>query len=207
MKVADIMSTPVVTIRNSATVACAVGLMRQQGIQALIVERAHDEDAYGILTATDIVAKVVASGRDLDAVRVYEVMSKPCIVLNPNLGIEYAARLLTDYNLHCAPVIQSTLLGVVSIVDILERGDFLQQSLEGRLSQQLQQLTETAKTVCQTQGADTPACKAAWVAVDALQAELAHQRQEKLEKTAFEAYREVYPQAFGDEEYDTWCSG
>ncbi|PSN18445.1 hypothetical protein C7271_12480 [filamentous cyanobacterium CCP5] len=207
MNVADIMSTPVVTIRNAATIANAVSLMRQKGIHALIVERSHPADAYGILTASDIVAKVVAFGRDPERVRVFEVMTKPCIVLNPDLGIEYAARLLSTYGLHCAPVIQTELLGILSLSDILERGDFLSSPLETELADQIQQLTAQAQAVCQAEGSDSPACAIAWTKVDALQAEMAHQRQEKLSKTAFETYREAYPEAIADEEYDAWCGG
>jgi CBS domain-containing protein len=207
MRVADIMTRPVVTVRNSVSIASAIGLMRQKGIQALVVERSHPEDAYGILTTTDIVGKVIAFGRDPRSIRVHEIMTKPCIVLNPDLGLEYAARLLTAYGLHCAPVIQTELLGIVSVWDILERGEFLQRSLETELSQQIQQLTEAAEAICRDQGPGTPACAAAWAAVDVLQAELAHQRREKLDKTAFETYRETYPDALATDEYDAWCSG
>jgi len=60
MQVAYILTQDVVTIRNPATVAAAVKLIRRNKIQALIVERNHEEDAYGIVTVTDIVAKVIA---------------------------------------------------------------------------------------------------------------------------------------------------
>lgn len=104
-KVADIMTPEVVTIRNSATVAEAINLMQQRSIQALIVQPNDAYDAYGIVAASDIVGRVIAFGRDPKQIRIYEIMTKPCIVLNPNLRIEYAARLLTQHNLHSAPVI------------------------------------------------------------------------------------------------------
>ncbi|WP_439346597.1 CBS domain-containing protein [Vacuolonema iberomarrocanum] len=64
-----------VTIRNSATVAEAAKLMQQREVQAVIVEQSHELDAYGIVTAGDIVGKVIAFGRDPKRVRVYEVMT------------------------------------------------------------------------------------------------------------------------------------
>ncbi len=88
------MTREVVTIRNSATVAEAVKLMQQRGVQALIVQQSHELDAYGVVTVGDIVGKVIAFGRNPKRMRVHEIMTKPCIVLNPNLGVEYAARLL-----------------------------------------------------------------------------------------------------------------
>ncbi|MGB7414136.1 MAG: CBS domain-containing protein, partial [Thermosynechococcaceae cyanobacterium] len=123
MKVADIMTTDVVKIKNSARVSDAIKLMRRQGIHTLIVDRTHPQDAYGIVTAFDIVAKVTASGRDSRRVRVYEIMTKPCLVLNPELGVEYAAKLLTTAGIHTAPIIQADLLGILSVSDILKHGD------------------------------------------------------------------------------------
>ena len=57
MRVADIMTTEVVTVRNSATVAAAAKLMQQRQVQALIVEQSHELDAYGIVTVDDIVGR------------------------------------------------------------------------------------------------------------------------------------------------------
>ena len=62
MKAQDIMTTDVVTIRGSATVAEAVAMMNELCLRALIVERRHEQDAYGIVTETDIVYKVAAYG-------------------------------------------------------------------------------------------------------------------------------------------------
>lgn len=207
MKVADIMTQDVITIRNSATVAEAVRLMRHHDIQALIVDRNHEEDAYGIVTVTDVVAKVIAFGQDARQRRVYEIMNKPCIVLNPGLGIEYAARLLANANIHSAPVVQQQLLGIVSMTDIVQQGDFVEQPQIIRLTERLQHLEKTARQICHQNGPGSQECQNAWAIVDALEAELAHQKAEPIEKTAFEIYREDYPEAFKDSEYDAWCGG
>lgn len=207
MRVSDIMTREVVTIRNSATVAEAAKVIQQRGVQALIVERSHDLDAYGVVTVRDIVAKVIAFGRDPQRIRVYEIMSKPCIVLNPDLGVEYAARLLTRANLSSAPVIQSELLGIVSITDILTRSNAIDQPQEVELANQIQRLSEAAHRICQEKGEGSKACTDAWLAVDALQAECAYQRAEPIEKTAFEGFRAEYPEAFQEQDFDNWCSG
>lgn len=54
MKAQDIMTTDVVTIRGSATVAEAVAMMNEMCLRALIVERRHEQDAYGIVTVCRI---------------------------------------------------------------------------------------------------------------------------------------------------------
>ena len=206
-KVADIMTSEVVTVRSSARIAEAIALMQQRDIQALIVDKINDSDAYGIVTAKDIVAKVIAFGKDPKAVRVFEVMTKPCIVLNPNLAIEHAARLLSREHLHSAPVIQGKLLGLLSVTDILVRRNAAQKPPVLVLADKIRQASETARQICNEVGPESVECSNAWSAVDALQAEFARQSDEPLNTTASEAFWNDYPEAFRDREYEAWCSG
>ncbi|MCS7252310.1 MAG: CBS domain-containing protein [Thermoflexus sp.] len=121
LKAKDIMTTEVVTIEPSATVAEAVALMKEKGLRALIVERSNEEDAYGIITETDIVYKVVAQGLNPQSVLVRDVMTKPCIVVNPDLSVENVARLFALTGIRRAPVIRERLLGIISVTDILRK--------------------------------------------------------------------------------------
>lgn len=190
MKASEVMTKEVVTVRGSATVAEAVKLMRANNLRSLIVERTSPEDAYGIMTDTDVVYKVVAYGRDPKQVRVFEIMTKPCIVVNPDLQVEYVARLFAQTGIHRAPVIQERLLGVISITDILERGNFIEQPKELSLLQKIAQAREEARAVCHEKGIRSPECSSAWDEVEELQAELAHQRADKLLKTHFQEFCE-----------------
>lgn len=121
LKAKDIMTTEVVTIEPSATVAEAIALMKEKGLRALIVERMNEEDAYGIVTETDIVYKVVAQGLSPQSVLVREIMTKPCIVVNPDLSVENVARLFALTGIRRAPVIRERLLGVISVTDIIRK--------------------------------------------------------------------------------------
>jgi CBS domain-containing protein len=121
LKAKDIMTTEVVTIEPSATAAEAVALMKEKGLRALIVERTNEEDAYGIVTETDIVYKVVAQGLSPQSVLVREIMTKPCIVVNPDLSVENVARLFALTGIRRAPVIRERLLGVISVTDIIRK--------------------------------------------------------------------------------------
>ncbi|MEO1131892.1 MAG: CBS domain-containing protein [Cyanobacteria bacterium J06639_1] len=127
MRAAEIMTRDVITIRGSATVAEAVALMKEKGLRALVVERRSTDDPYGIVTETDIVYKVAAYGKDPKVLRVFEIMTKPCIVVNPELGVEYVARLFANTKIRRAPVIKGELLGVISISDILRKSDFVEK--------------------------------------------------------------------------------
>ena len=126
MQAKEIMMKDVVTVSGSATIADAVAMMKDKGLRALIVEPRYNGDPYGIVTETDIVYKVAAYGHDPKAMHVYEIMTKPCIVVNPELGAEYVARLFANTRIRRAPVIQKGLLGVISISDILRKSDFVE---------------------------------------------------------------------------------
>jgi CBS domain-containing protein len=120
-KVKDIMTTEVATIQGTATVAEAVSMMKQRQQRDLVVEPRSKEDAYGIVTEADIVYKVAAYGKDPDEVQVHEIMTKPCIVVNPDLSVEHVARLFANHHIRRAPVIKGELLGVVSVTDIMRQ--------------------------------------------------------------------------------------
>ena len=207
MKVAEIMTKEVVTIRGSATVAEAVRVMKTQNLRALIVSRRHQEDAYGIVTETDIVFKVAAFGRDPKQVRVYEIMSKPCIVVNPDLGIEYVARLFANTGIRVAPIIKDELLGIVSVTDILTKSDFVEQPQEIILEQQIKEAVASARAICAEKGSTSKECCGAWEVVDELQSMAAHLWALKPEKTALEEYFEENPEMLASRMYDNWCSG
>ncbi len=121
MKARDIMTPKVVTVSSLATVAEALELMRKNKVHELVVDHSAPDDAYGIVTDEDIVYNVIAEGEDPMAVQVYEVMLKPCVVVNPDLGVEYVAKLFANLGLRCAPVIQERLLGIISVSDILHK--------------------------------------------------------------------------------------
>ena len=127
MQAQEIMTNNVVTISGSATVSEAVKTLKEEGLRALIVERRSDSDPYGIITETDIVYKVAAFGHDPKKMRVYEIMTKPCVIVNPDLGVEYVARLFANTGIRCAPVVKEELLGVISINDILNKSDFVEK--------------------------------------------------------------------------------
>ncbi len=203
MKASEIMTKEVITIRGSATVAQAVKVMKEKKVRSLIVECRHGEDAYGIVTETDIAYKVIAYGSDPQKVRVYEIMTKPCIVVNPDLGVEYVARLFANTGIRFAPVIQETLLGVISVSDLLHHSNFVEQPRAKTLEAEIESARISARAICAEKGASSKECAAAWDVVEELQAEYAHQRAKKPEKTYFEEYCEEYPDALEARVYDS----
>ncbi|MEO1006275.1 MAG: CBS domain-containing protein [Cyanobacteria bacterium J06638_38] len=138
MKAADIMTTKVFTINSLATVVDAIAVMQTNRIRSLIVEPGEDL-AYGILTETDIIYKVASKDRDPASVLVYQIMSKPCIVVNPDLDLKNVARLFAETGIARAPVIQKELLGMISITDLLMKSNVSQptSSLSSKIQQEM----------------------------------------------------------------------
>lgn len=195
MKAEEIMTKEVVTIRGSATVSEAVALMKEKNLRALIVERRSEDDPYGIVSETDIVYKVAAYGHDPKTMRVYEIMTKPCVVVNPELGVEYVSRLFANTHIRRAPVIKGNLRGIISVSDILHKSDFVEKPKKLFIEDQLEAAREEARAICDEKGPTSPECAAAWDVVEELQAESADRRREGEGKTSFQAYCEANPDA------------
>lgn len=118
-KAQDVMTADVVYIDGSATVADAIRLMREKGVSSLVVEHRSQEDAFGIMTRKDVVNKVADPGKDPDQVKVFEIMTKPLVMLSPGLALKYCARLMHHAGIRRAPVFDGTnIIGMLSNTDI-----------------------------------------------------------------------------------------
>jgi CBS domain-containing protein len=120
----DIMTTGVASIEASALVSEAIGQMKQKGVHALIVKPKGQEKAYGIVTEADITYKVIALANDPKGLTVGDIMTKPCIAVKPDMSVRNVARLFANNHIHRAPVINEELVGIVSVSDILQHGQW-----------------------------------------------------------------------------------
>ncbi len=126
VQVKDIMRRNVVTIDGMATVREAVAKMRSEDVTALLVDKRHQNDAWGIVTVPDLVREVIAPGRHPDNTNVYEIMTKPVITVPPDMDIRYVARLLYRVGVRRAPVEdRGELIGMISMSDLVLRKDVL----------------------------------------------------------------------------------
>lgn len=139
LTVADIMTSEVFTIRSSAKVIEAIALMQKKKVRSLIVEKAVQGGAYGIITECDIVYGVTAKSADPTKVMVCEIMQSPCIVVEPNLSLPTVANRFLDAGIQRAPVIENDqLVGVVSISDIVMKSNIETVELPSDLSEQIE---------------------------------------------------------------------
>lgn len=115
----EIMTTNIITIKASASATDAMTLMRENKIRDLVVEPVSQDDTYGIVTETDVVYKLAAYGKHPSQVSVEEIMTKPCIEVDPDMTVQEVAQLLANNKIHRAPVMKNELMGVVSVFDII----------------------------------------------------------------------------------------
>jgi CBS domain-containing protein len=207
MKASDIMTKDVATIRSAATVAEAVHLMQARGWRSLIVDRDDEQDAYGILTETDIQLKVNAMGKNPQQILVREIMTKPCIVVNPDLSVEHVLRLFVNHRILRAPVIQKELLGIISISDILIKSAMAEQLQATLPDPNLQELVQNVRTVYQQEGTQSNAYSAAWDAFEDKLSALSQKHAETVFHTALKNYFEEFEQLQDPTVLDNLCSG
>ena len=171
MKAADIMTTKVFTIHSLATVADAIDKIQDKRVHSLIVEPSNSDDAYGIVTETDIIYKVMAKDQDPESVMVYQIMTKPCIVVNPDLKLEDVARLFAATGIQRAPVIQDQLLGIISLTDLIMKSKILPQSASDELSSKIYKTILHNPVASDLQTQIDRDCEVAWDVVETLEIE------------------------------------
>jgi len=122
--VSQIMMPNFKKIDGVTRVAEALKMMKEESLNAMLIEPRDESDVYGILTLKDIARKVVSQRRKLHETHVYEIMSKPVLSVPASMPVPYAARLLTNFNVSYAMVIESNqVVGMVSLNGIVTNWD------------------------------------------------------------------------------------
>ena len=123
VRVRDVMKREFDLVDGKLTVREALDAMRHEETRALIVDKRHADDEYGIVLLSDVAKRVLAADRSPDRVNLYEIMSKPVLGIDPEMDIRYCARLLERFGIMRAPVVENrTVIGVVSFHDLVLRG-------------------------------------------------------------------------------------
>ena len=105
IRVGDVMIPTLHSIDGLATVADAMEMMRQHGVNSLVVNRRDQDDELGIVAISDIARDVIARNRAPERVNVYEIMTKPVVTLPSSMLARYAVRLLVRFELSRAVVV------------------------------------------------------------------------------------------------------
>ncbi|ELR64755.1 hypothetical protein C942_02161 [Photobacterium marinum] len=123
IRVRDVMMDTYAIVEGLTTVAEAVEIAKERQVKALIVNKRHDDDEYGIVLMNDIAKKVLAIDRSPQRTNVYEIMTKPALSVNAGMDVRYCARLFERFGISRAPVIEDgKVLGMVSYNNIVLNG-------------------------------------------------------------------------------------
>ncbi len=136
--VEDVMTTPAISVGETATYREIIDTMMSRGISAVPVVDADDR-VVGVVSEADLLHKMEFAGvgpaRRLierrreregrikaDATAASELMSEPPITIRPNATVGAAAALMSEYAVKRLPVVDSEghLLGVISRCDLLQ---------------------------------------------------------------------------------------
>ncbi len=113
-----VMRPPVTTVEQRAHLAAAAYLMKRSGDTALVVVRGDDPGVpLGIVTDADV-TQAVADGRDLEQLRVTDVLSSRPVTVAPDTTVGAALRTMVQHRIHHLLVLADGRL--VGIVDMLE---------------------------------------------------------------------------------------
>lgn len=117
LKVEDAMVKEVITIDEKSTIKEAADLMNRFEIGCLIVTK--NRKAVGILTERDLLKRVVSQTKNPRKTKVETVTSKPLIVVEPDMDLEEAAKLMFKLKIKKLPVVENgRLVGLVTLTDL-----------------------------------------------------------------------------------------
>jgi CBS domain-containing protein len=116
--VANVMRPPLTTVEQAAHVAAAAYLMKHAGATALLIRDGHTGQPIGIITQADI-ARAVADGKDVNRVRIYDLMTTRPTIISTTTSVRDAASVMTSGHFRHLPVVgDAGLVGIVDITDV-----------------------------------------------------------------------------------------
>ena len=131
LMVDEIMSRPVVTVKEKTSVREVAKLMGKYKIDAVVVTNKLNEP-IGMVTGGDIVKKLVSRTRNLLFSKAKHIMSKPVVTINRRTKLEDAARYMSTHKIKKLCVIDDNrkVSGIVTSSDITRNASSLIDVLE-----------------------------------------------------------------------------
>ena len=107
-----------ITVERDTDAQTAARIMRDRGIGSLFVT--NGKEIVGILTDTDMVRRVVATGADSHKTTVEQIMSAPILTIEENKTVLDANDLMAQTHIRHLGVTQDgKLVGMISVRDLV----------------------------------------------------------------------------------------
>lgn len=134
MKIDEIMVKKLESVEANAPVYDAIEKMVDRRIRSILVKPKDEKDVYGIVTARDIVFKVIGKNLDPNKIRIEEIASKPIISIDKDMDIDHVINLMKKFNIARVFISEGKeIIGVASLLDILS-GALIERARGGRIA-------------------------------------------------------------------------
>jgi len=128
LKVEDVMVEDVISVPEKAMVREAAELMNRHEIGCLIVVK--NGKPVGIVTETDMVKRVILGPVDPEKTKVRKIMSKPLVVVSPQMNLDEASKVMRKRKIKKLPVIErGRLVGLVTTTDIVRSPEVMKMMI------------------------------------------------------------------------------
>ena len=114
----DVMRPAVTTVERQAHLAAAAFLMHRAGDSAVVITAGpQNPQPVAVITEADVTA-TVAEGRDVNEVRIGDLIGKEPVMIGPDATVGAAAELMLSHGIHHLPVVEDDrLVGIVDMAD------------------------------------------------------------------------------------------
>jgi signal-transduction protein with cAMP-binding, CBS, and nucleotidyltransferase domain len=120
MKIGEFMTTRIEYIDADKSVYEAVEILVDRRKRSVVVRNAPSENDFGIVTARDVVFKVLAKGLNPKDVKLSEIASGPLICMSPDTEFDEAALIMEKNKIARVYVCEKgEILGLVSLLDLM----------------------------------------------------------------------------------------
>jgi CBS domain-containing protein len=121
MKVEEFMTPRVESIDADKSVYDAIERMVNKRLRSLLVTPWNkNRDDFGVITARDIVFRVLSKGLDPAKVKISQIASKPLLCVDKDADLVDVATLMEKHNIARVFVCdENRILGLVSLLDVM----------------------------------------------------------------------------------------
>ena len=142
--VKDVMSSPVITVKEEDTVTKIANIMTRRGIGSVVVVD-KKRKPLGMITEKDIVRRVASKGLHPNKIKAGKIMSKPLRTVDPSLDVKETARRMKQEKVKRFAVLEAgKLVGIVTGTDIVDITPALIDVMEEK--SKIRPLTEPRET-------------------------------------------------------------
>ena len=118
MRISDVMVKDPVKVDPDTSIREVARIMRDRSIGSVILVK--DDKPVGIVTERDLVRRALASVRNLDSMKAFDISSKPVATTSELADVDLAIDIMNDYKIRRLVIIneENKVVGILTTDDI-----------------------------------------------------------------------------------------